>query len=45
MVNPHISLNLQNLPIHGAILGFSEDFCEIPGLLAILRFSTEDLFS
>ena len=32
MVNPHISLNLQNPPIHGAILGFSEDFyCEIYG--------------
>ena len=32
MVNPHISLNLQNPPIHGAILRFSEDFyCEIHG--------------
>ena len=32
MVNPHISLNLQNPPIHGAILGFSEDFyCAIHG--------------
>ena len=30
MVNPHISLNPQNPPIHGAILRFSEDFyCEI----------------
>ena len=26
MVNPHISLNLWNQPIHGAILGFSKDF-------------------
>ena len=30
MVNPHISLNLQNPQFHGAILRFSEDFyCEI----------------
>ena len=30
MVNPHISLNPQNPPIHGAILRFSKDFyCEI----------------
>ena len=30
MVYPHISLNLQNPQIHGAIFGFSEDFyCEI----------------
>ena len=26
MVNPHILLNLPNPLIHGAILGFSEDF-------------------
>ena len=32
MVNPHISLNLQNPQIHGAILRFSEDFyCAIHG--------------
>ena len=32
MVNPHTSLNLQNPPIHGAILRFSKDFyCEIHG--------------
>ena len=32
MVNPHISLNPWIPPIHGAILGFSEDFyCEIHG--------------
>ena len=30
MINPHISLNPQNPPIHGAILRFNEDFyCEI----------------
>ena len=46
MVNPHISLNPWNPPIHGAILRFSEDFyCEIHRFHgAILRFSTEDLF-
>ena len=32
MINPHISLNPQNPPIHGAILRFNEDFyCEIHG--------------
>ena len=32
MVNPHISLNPWNPPIHGAILRFSKDFyCEIHG--------------
>ena len=46
MINPHISLNPQNPLIHGAILGFNEDFyCEIHGFheqssdLAVLDLS------
>ena len=41
MVNPHISLNPWNPPIHGAILRFSQNFyCAIHGFHgAILRFS------
>ena len=32
MINPHISLNPQNPPIHGAILRFNEDFyCAMHG--------------
>ena len=45
MVNPHISLNPQNPPIHGAILRFSKDFyCEIHGFLWQSSDLARDLF-
>ena len=44
MVNPHISLNPQNPPIHGAIHRFSEDFyCEIHGFCGQSSDLVEDL--